>query len=453
MSHFHFRIANDTPWGLLNLAIDLVNNLWVLICGLLVFSMTISVGFLEVGELGRKFDNSLLKTAIITASSLLFMGFLGFNIAFSPSLDGIIGNPVYNGIFLGMFSSSDPGILSGTYWLTGAAYSGTYLATGTFFFFEAACASVTLALVGVVVLRKIKLMAFIIYSAVYFTIIWTIPVAWIWNPTGWLYSIGARDFAGGLLVHGAAGIAALGIMYQVWVEEKKRGMLESRKVPLNLNGGWLTLSILLLWIGWFGFNPGTELGLNYSTVMILLTTFLSGSAGMISTMFFKYLETRENPGMLYAVNGTLMGLVIVTPLAGFVSPGSSVILGLIGGPLFIFAEKLLSRPKWFSDPVGVLPVHAVGGLFGVLMIGVFSQNVFASAAGYPGLPDGLLFGGGISALHQVGVEILAIVAVSVFVFVTSYLASLIISKALHGLLNETDYSKSTETTPSAEGDY
>lgn len=417
------------------MGLDLINNIWVLLCGLLVFSMTISVGFLEIGELGKRFENSLLKTVIVTASSLIFMGFLGFNIAFAPSLHGLIGRPFYDGVFLGMFSSSGTGVLDGVFWMTGAGFSGTFLATGTFFFFEAACAAVTLALVGVVVLKKMKLSAFIIFSAIYFTLIWTVPVSWIWNPTGWLYSLGVRDFAGGLLVHGAAGIAALGIMLQIWREEKKKGLHESVKIPLNINSSWLTLSILLLWMGWFGFNPGTELGLNYATIIILITTFLGGSAGMLSTMIFKYLEIRENPGMIYAVNGTLMGLVVVTPLAGFISPGSALILGIIAGPLFITAEKLLSRPKWFTDPVGVLPVHMVGGLFGILMIGVFSQNVFSSAAGYPLIPNGLLFGGSFAAFHQIGVEVFGIIAVAAFVFLASFGSSLLISKLLGGLLS------------------
>jgi len=402
--------------------------------------MAISVGFLEVGELSDKFDNALVKTTLITGSSIIFMAFIGFNIAFAPTIDGLIGNPLYNGLFLGMFTSN-AGTLSGIFWLTGSAYSDTFLATGTFFFFEAACASVTLALVGVIVLRKVKLMAFIAYSILYFTVIWTIPVSWIWNPSGWLYSLGVRDFAGGLLVHGAAAFAALGILSQVWLEERKRGLRETKQVPISLNRGWLTLAILLLWMGWFGFNPGTELGLNYSTIMILLATFISGSAGMLSTMFFKYLETGENPGMLYAVNGTLMGLVVVTPLAGFVSVGSALILGIIAGPLFIVAEKLLSRAKWFTDPVGVLSVHGVGGVFGVLMIAFFSQNAFASAAGFPSVPNGLLFGGGFAALYQLGLEAFAVVVVGAFIFVISFLFSLVISKITNGIVSENSEAK------------
>lgn len=187
------------------------------------------------------------------------MGLIGFNIAFAPTWHGIIGNPEYTNVFLGLFSSNLPGQLEGVFWLTGSKYFDTGLATGTYFLFETAFASVTLALVGVVVLRKMKILAFSVFAVIYFIFIWTIPAAWVWNPTGWLYVMGVRDFAGGLIVHGAAGFAALAIMVRIWQEEKKKGLKESKQEPLNVNSSWLTLSIILLWIGWFGFNPGSEL--------------------------------------------------------------------------------------------------------------------------------------------------------------------------------------------------
>src|SRR5215831_7125168 len=153
----------------------LVNNLWVIICGLLVFIMTISVGFLEVGELGADLDISLLKTMLISGTAIFVMAFIGFNTAFAPTIIGLIGNPLYNGFFLGGFSSDANQLLSGSWWAT----AGQGLTTGTYFLFETAFASVTLALVGVVVLRKVKLQAFLAYSIVYFILIWNLPAAWI----------------------------------------------------------------------------------------------------------------------------------------------------------------------------------------------------------------------------------------------------------------------------------
>ena len=415
----------------------LANNLWVIICGLLVFIMTISVGFLEVGELGADLDVSLLKTMLITGTAFVVMAFVGFNTAFAPTINGWIGNPIYNGFFLGGFASDASGLLNGARWAT----AGQGLSTGTYFLFETAFASVTLALVGVVVLRKMKMEAFFAYSVVYFILIWNLPAAWIWNPQGWLAKMGMADFAGGLVVHGAAGAAGLAIVLQIWREEKKRGRYEGVVVPYKQNSGWLTLSILLLWVGWFGFNPGSVLAFNNSAMTVVLTTFLAASASFLSIMFFRYRMTKKMPDLIYATNGVLMGLIIITPLAGFVSPGSSVILGLIGGPLFLAGEKLFSRFKWFSDPVGLFPGHLLGGLFGVLMIAFFAQKTFAAAAGNPvapgsyPLPDGLLFGGGTQAIQQLGVEALGIGVVVATVFILSYVSVRIISIAMHGILN------------------
>lgn len=418
---------------------NLINDLWVLLASLLVFTMTISVGFLEIGELNHKLDRSLYKTLIITGFSLFFMGLIGFNIAFAPTIGGVIGNPFYSNIFIGLFSTNLSGGLSDVFWLTGRNFFDTGLSTGTYFLFETAFASVTLALAGVVVLRKMKMSAFILFSIIYFIFIYTLPAAWIWNPTGWLYLMGVRDFAGGLVVHGAAGFAALAILVRIWQEEKKKGLKQSKIEHASLNYGWLTLAIILLWVGWFGFNPGSELSFTSETVMVVITTFLAAASAMVSTLGTKFLISKHDPGLIYGVNGVLMGLIVITPLAGYVSPGSAVILGLISGPIFVYAEKLLSRPKWYSDPVGVLPGHLVGGVFGLLMIAFFTQTAFATASGASNLPNGILFGGGIMALHQFGLEAFAVAVVGLFVFTASYISVYAISKLLKGMLQENEY--------------
>jgi Amt family ammonium transporter len=405
----------------------LANNLWVVIAGLLVFTMTIAVGLLEVGELGETLHVSMLKTILITGIALVVMGVVGFNTAFAPDWGGVIGNPFYGpGLLLGGFSTT-----AGTAWWS---VSSSGLRVGTYFLFETAFAAVTLALVGVVVLRKMRLEAFLAFAVVYFIVIWNLPAAWIWNPSGWLAKLGMVDFAGGLIVHGAAGAAGLAIMYQIWREERRTGLMRSPQTPILLNPGWLTLAILLLWVGWFGFNPGSVLAFNDEAIVVVMTTFLAASAAMVSLTGCAYLSTRANPGPLYAVNGILMGLIIITPLAGFVSPGSALILGLLGGPLFIAGERLFARFTWLSDPVGLLPGHLVGGLFGVVMIAFFTQTPFAAGSGFPALPNGLLFGGGGSAIKQLGLEVLGILAVMSVVFALSYVTVAALSAAFGGIL-------------------
>lgn len=416
------------------------NNLWVVIAALLVFIMTIAVGFLEVGELGEEFDVALIKTMMITCVAIFVMAIIGFNTAFAPTIGGIIGNPLYMpGLFLGGFSSSAQGLLTGTWWSMTASYFNTGLFTGSYFLFEAAFAAVTFALVSVVMLKKVKLEAVLVFSVIYFILIWNIPAAWIWNPTGWLYVLGMRDFAGGLVVHAAAGIAGLSIVMQIWREERKRGLKESPKTPIKANKGWLALAILLLWMGWFGFNPGSVLAFNGSALTVVLTTFLAASSSFVSIMFFRYMITKTKPSIVYGVNGILMGLIIITPLAGFVSPASAITLGLIGGPLYLLAERYISRAKWFTDPVGLFPGHLVGGIFGILMIAFFAQHSFAAASGSANLPNGLLFGGGNAALAQLGIESFGIAAVLVVVFCLSSISIWLVGKALGGITSDEYY--------------
>src|SRR3984893_18363546 len=280
----------------------LANNLWVIIAGLLVFTMTIAVGFLEVGELGERLNVSLLKTILMTGIALVVMAIVGFNTAFAPTVGGVIGNPLYGpGLLLGGFS----GDVSGVWW----SVSSQGLKLGTYFLFETAFAAVTLALVGVIVLRKVKLGAFLAYAVVYFVLIWNLPAAWIWNPSGWLYSLGMRDFAGGLVVHGAAAAAGLGILAEVWAEEKKVGLKRTPIVPINVSPSWLTLAILLLWVGWFGFNPGSVLAFNSSAITVVVTTFLAAASSFVSLMLVVYWKTGKNPGLFTMANGVLMGLI------------------------------------------------------------------------------------------------------------------------------------------------
>lgn len=426
---------NNTLW--------VINNLWVLMAALLVFTMTMAVGLLEIGELGVEFDVSLLKTMLMTGAALVVMAGIGFNIGFAPTiLGGLLGNPFYApGLLLDGFSNANPPGVMAVWWSMQSNGLNTGLDTGTYFLFETAFAAVTLALVGVVVLKKMKKRALALFAIVYFTVIWTLPAAWIWDPQGWLAKLGMVDFAGGLVVHGAAGAAALAILLQLWREERAAGHVSSPQVPIKIEGGWLTLSILLLWMGWFGFNPGSVLAFNGETIVVVITTFLAAGAAMISLTLCRYLLTGgANPGLLYPSNGALMGLIIITPLAGFVSPGSALILGLLGGPLFIAGERLFSRFTSFSDPIGLLPGHFVGGLFGITMIAFFAQTAYSSALpsypGLPALPNGLLFGGGMSALHQLGIESFGVITVVATVFALSFATVWVASKLVGGILRD-----------------
>ena len=137
------------------------------------------------------------------------------------------------------------------------------------------------------------------------------------------------------------------------------------------------------------------------------------------------------------MNGILIGLIIITPVAGFVGPASAVILGFLGGPLYLAGEKFFEKQKWFSYSVGLFPGHLLGGIFGVAMIAFFTQNAFATASGNSNLPNGLLFEGGFAAIHQLGLEMLAVVVVAVVIFIISYISLWLIGLVMNGIT--TDY--------------
>ena len=128
-----------------------------------------------------------------------------------------------------------------------------------------------------------------------------------------------------------------------------------------------------------------------------------------------------------------MGLIVITPLAGFVSPGSAIVLGLLGGPVFLLGERIVARTRWLSDPVGLLPGRLLGGRFGVTMIAFFAQTALAAGSGHPALPNGLLFGGGSAALHQLGLEMFGPVGVMAVMFRLSFLTMLLLARVLGGI--------------------
>jgi ammonium transporter, Amt family len=165
----------------------------------------------------------------------------------------------------------------------------------------------------------------------------------------------------------------------------------------------------------------------------VLTTFLAAATAFFSLTLTMWALAGSRPSLLNGVNGILMGLIVITPLAGFVSPGSAIVLGLLCGPVFWLGERIFSRFTWYTDPVGLFPGHLMGGVFGVSMIAFFAQAPFASASGATSLPNGLLFGGGMSALHQLGVEEFGIVVVMAAIFVLSFLTAWALAAGLRGI--------------------
>jgi Amt family ammonium transporter len=231
-----------------------------------------------------------------------------------------------------------------------------------------------------------------------------------------LFDYGARDFAGGLVVHINAGIAALAL---VLVLGKRHGWpkepIRPHSLPLTLLGTGI------LWFGWFGFNAGSALGANAVAGNAFVTTQVAAAIAAGGWVFAEWIKTGK-PTTLGAASGAVAGLVAITPCAGFVGPMSAIIIGLVAGVLCFLAVSLKFR-FGYDDSLDVIGVHLVGGIVGSLMLGLFADNAFNEAG-----PDGLFFGDGGFFVKQ----IVAVIAVIVFSFVASYILALIV-KAVVGL--------------------
>jgi Amt family ammonium transporter len=307
---------------------------------------------------------------------------------------------------------------------TGEAYKGAYASlnwTGVpllaKFFFQLVFAGTAATIVSGCVAERIKYFAFIAFSFIIVGLIYPIVGHWIWGG-GWLASKGFLDFAGSTQVHsiggwaGLAGILALGPRYGKYNKDGSANPIPGHNLSLALIG------CFVLWLGWFGFNPGSTMGADARAIAhICVTTNTAAAAAMLSaTLVSVWLLGKPDLGM--TINGCLAGLVAITAPCAYVSVLSSFFIGLIAGALVVLAVIGFDKAK-VDDPVGALAVHLVNGVWGTLAVGLFAESELTGALGLAGSPAGLLFGGG---LKQLGIQLTGIIAVGFTVFLVSYLA-------------------------------
>ncbi len=247
-------------------------------------------------------------------------------------------------------------------------------------------------------------------AMLWFTVFWLIlvyfPVChWVWGG-GWLAEKGTLDFAGGLVVHITAGVSAL---VAAIVLGKRSGFPNTPLPPHNL-----TMTICgagMLWVGWFGFNGGSAIAANGDAGMAILVTHISASLGALTWMFMEWIRFGK-PSVLGIVTGMVAGLGSITPASGFVGPTGAIVIGITAGFVCFFATNFIKRKLVIDDSLDVFPVHAVGGIIGTVLTGVFVASQF----GGTGLAEGTTIGG------QVGIQIMAVIAVIVWTVIASYIA-------------------------------
>ncbi|MBN2014516.1 MAG: ammonium transporter [Candidatus Altiarchaeota archaeon] len=396
-----------------------LDTLWVLVTAMLVFFMNLGFGMVETGFARMKnCVNILSKNFIVFAVASLGFLLLGWGLMFGD------GNPYIGtqGVFFLTGADNSPAIreeYNGVY----SAMSWTGVPLLAKFFFQLVFAGTAATIVSGAVAERIKYKSFILFSFAMIMLIYPVIGHWIWGG-GWLATMGAFDFAGSTVVHSVGGWAALTGVIILGPRLGKYGMNGKINIIPGHNLALATLGTLVLWFGWFGFNPGSTMAADASAIShIIVTTNTAAAAAILGATLISWLVLGK-PDLGMTLNGALAGLVAITAGCAFVSIGSSVLIGLIAGILVVLSVMFFDRIK-VDDPVGALSVHLVNGVFGTLAVGIFAQDRITGVA----TGNGLLSGGGMGLLIA---QLTAVASVAVYAFTASAIIWLAI-KAVIGL--------------------
>ena len=334
------------------------NNVWMMVCTGLVFFMHLGFSFLEIGLTRQKNTvNILFKNVFIICVGLLLYYIGGFNLMYPGDFNGYIG-------FAG-FGLPAPLTEAGGLDLT---YNEGYT-YWTDFLFQGMFAATAATIVSGAVAERVKLGGFMIFTIIYVGLVYPIVGAWKWGG-GWLDGLGFYDFAGSTLVHSVGGWAALIAIYLLGARKGKFGEDGKAKAIPGHNLPLAAAGVLILWLGWFGFNGGSVLSADPElTSLVLVTTCLAAAAGGVSAFLTSWIRYK-NYDLTMFLNGILGGLVGITAGADQMSPNEAVIIGLIAGVIIVFGVALIDKLK-LDDPVGAVAVHLICGIWGTLAVGLF----------------------------------------------------------------------------------
>ncbi|SDB95347.1 ammonium transporter [Acinetobacter boissieri] len=330
--------------------LDTGDTAWVLISTALVLMMTIPGLALFYSGMVRKKNvlatmaHSLIATAVVSIVWVV----IGYTLAFDT------GNAFVGGLSKTMLSGITLDALQGT------------IPEILFVIFQMTFAIITVAIISGSVAERMKFGSFVVFIAIWIIVVYAPITHWVWGG-GWLGTDGALDFAGGTVVHINSGVAGLVASYVIG---KRVGLGKESMAPHNL-----TLSVIgasLLWVGWFGFNGGSALGANGAAGYALVTTQVAAAAAAISWGLIEKF-VRGKASVLGIASGAVAGLVVITPAAGYVTVGGSLVMGLIGGVVCFWGTTALKRALKADDSLDAFGLHAVGGIAGALLTGVFAS--------------------------------------------------------------------------------
>lgn len=342
---------------------------WILVATSLVFLMTPGLAFFYGGMVHRKNILSTMIKSFVAAGvvSVLWVT-VGFSLAFGESIGGFIGNPATYLFFEGV-NSGAPSALAPAIPLM------------LFALFQMMFAIITPSLIVGAVAERTRFSSYILFMVMFSLFVYAPIAHWTWNPNGFLYKMGVLDFAGGTVVHISAGCAALA--GAIVLKRRKTHLAHEEMPPSNIP--YVLIGTGLLWFGWFGFNAGSAMAANPLAVSAFATTNTAAAAGGLAWMFFDVLKGKK-PSVLGFCLGAVVGLVAITPGAGFIAIPQSIFVGVFAAIISNIAVYYRSKSA-LDDTLDVFPCHGIGGMTGMLLTGVF-----ASTAINPGGNDGLFYG-------------------------------------------------------------
>jgi Amt family ammonium transporter len=362
--------------------IDTGDTSFIIICTALVFLMTPGLALFYGGMVRKKnvLSTTMHSFIIIALASVLWV-LVGYSLSFGADYKGLIGSLDWIGL-AGVGPDPNPD------------YAAT-LPAFVFMAFQMMFAIITPAIITGSIAERMRFPAFLAFIVFWLLIVYYPLAHWVWGVGGFLRNMGALDFAGGTVVHISSGVTGL---IAALVLGKRKGFGQEPLVPHQIP--MTVLGAGLLWFGWFGFNAGSALGANGLAGTAFITTNTSAAAAALSWMIAEWIH-RGKPTLLGAVSGAIAGLVAVTPGAGFVTPMSSLIIGLVGGALCYFAVGVLKAKLGYDDSLDAFGCHGIGGMWGALATGLFATKTINPAGA-----NGLFYGNP----AQLGIQALSIVA-------------------------------------------
>lgn len=357
-----------------------IDTIWVLLAAVLVFFMQAGFAMVEAGfTRAKNVGNIIMKNFMDFSIGSIIFWLVGFSIMFGDDLGGFIGSA--NFFFTKSYGNSIPDF--------------------AVLIFQTVFAATAATIVSGAMAERTKFSTYLVFSLIITAIIYPISGHWVWGG-GWLAKMGFHDFAGSTVVHSVGGWAALAgasiIGPRIGKYNGKANALPGHNMVLG------ALGVFILWLGWFGFNPGSTLGASgdnvYAIASIFITTNLAAAAGAVATMFVTWKKYKK-PDLSMTLNGALAGLVAITAGCDIVTPAGAIIIGLIAGVTVVFGIELLDQKFKIDDPVGAITVHGINGALGTVLVGLFATD------------GGLFYGGG---FHLLSIQLLGVVAVGAWAF-------------------------------------